>query len=47
MLGLKIDVKESDFLPITQEEEPVSALPTNFDAREKWPQYIHPIRDQG
>jgi C1A family cysteine protease len=22
-------------------------LPPAFDAREKWPNYIHPIRDQG
>ena len=23
------------------------ALPDRFDARERWPQFIHPIRDQG
>lgn len=22
-------------------------LPTRFDAREKWPDFIHPIQDQG
>lgn len=27
--------------------EPASDLPERFDAREKWPNYIHPVRDQG
>jgi cathepsin B len=28
-------------------ETELTAVPTDFDARQKWPKYVHPIRDQG
>lgn len=47
LLGTKKDIDHKD----TDYEEIVGGnvldLPTNFDARQKWPTYIHPIFSQG
>ena len=37
------DISNENYSPITVRAD----LPTNFDAREKWPKYILPVRDQG
>ncbi len=44
LLGTKKPIRPAQ--PIT-DADLVSALPDNFDAREKWGQCIHPVRNQG
>lgn len=45
LLGLDLSRAPEETLPVKRYSEEVkTSLPDSFDAREQWPNYIHPIR---
>eukprot|EP00217_Crustomastix_stigmatica_P000310 CAMPEP_0183820322 /NCGR_PEP_ID=MMETSP0803_2-20130417/64584_1 /TAXON_ID=195967 /ORGANISM="Crustomastix stigmata, Strain CCMP3273" /LENGTH=324 /DNA_ID=CAMNT_0026065219 /DNA_START=32 /DNA_END=1006 /DNA_ORIENTATION=+ len=46
LLGTRMEEVESPLPVKTYEHIPDDAIPAQFDARQEWPSYIHPIRNQ-